>query len=352
MNYKPPFYPIRSGRRLAGAAVLLLAVAGRAEAADVRLSPDQARALGIRTAPLKAAAARSAASAPGVFTPRPQAREIVAPPFAGLVSKVLVLEGQAVRAGQPLAELISREAAAAAADRSAAAADLKLAQSEHARAAKLVQEGIVAGSRLEQAQARLEAARGLAASRSSAGAGAAASGRYVLRAPFAGRVASVSAAPGQGLQALEAAFVIDRDGPIQVQANLPAALAGQVRVGDPARVEGANAKVVAIGSAIDPKTRAISLRVEMAAQPGFIPGRSTVVEVLSPGQGLLDAPRSALARVGGRPAVFVVVGETFKPTPVEVVSVAGDRAVLRGPLKAGASVAVVGVSELQSQAEK
>jgi cobalt-zinc-cadmium efflux system membrane fusion protein len=352
MNYKPPRCPTLSGRHLAEAAVLSVLLAGTATAAQVHLSPDQARALGVRTAPLKAATALTAASAPGVFSPRPQAREIVAPPFAGLVSKVLVLEGQTVRSGQPLAELISRDAAAAAADRGAAAADLKLAQAEHARAARLVQEGIVAGSRLDQAQARLDAARSIAASRNAGGAGASASGRYVLRSPFAGRVASVSAQAGQGLQALEAAFIVDREGPIQVQANLPAALAGKVKVGDPARVEGAPARVVAVGSAIDPRTRAISLRVETAAQPGFIAGRSTVVEVLSPGQGLLEAPRSALAKVGGRTVVFAAAGERFTPTPVEVVSVAGDRAVLRGPLAAGAAVATAGVSELQSQAEK
>jgi cobalt-zinc-cadmium efflux system membrane fusion protein len=354
MNRKPPPSPhlaSRTPRVLTVALALGFALWGVA-AADVRLSPDQARALGVATAPLKAAVANSAATAPGVFVPRPQAREIVAPPFAGLVARVMVLEGQTVRASQPLAELVSREAAAAAADRSSAAAELRLAEAERARAARLVKEGIVAGSRLEQADARLQAARGVAASRSAAGAGASASGRYVLRAPFAGRVAQVEAEAGQGLQALEAAFVIDRDGPIQVKANLPAALAGRVRIGDPARVEGADARVVAVGSVIDPKTRSISLRVETAARPGFIPGRSTVVEVLSPGAGLLEAPRSAIARVGGKSVVFAVTGETYRPVPVEVVSVSGARVQLRGPLKAGTPVAVAGVSELQSQAGK
>jgi cobalt-zinc-cadmium efflux system membrane fusion protein len=334
---------------LAGGAALLLA--GPATAGDIHVSPDQAKALGLRTAPLRAAPARTVAAAPGVFTPPPRARQTVSPPFAGVVSQVLVMEGQAVRAGQPLAVMASREAAQAAADRSQAAADLTLAQAEAARAASLVAEGIAAGSRLEQANARLSAARAVAASRSAAGAGASAAGRYVLKAPFAGRVAMVEAEAGQGLQALAPAFVIDKDGPIQVQANLPAAFAGQVRPGDLARVEDAPARVVAVGSVIDPKTRAVSLRVETAARPGFIPGRAARVEVLSGGDGLLEAPRSAVARVAGKTTVFVASGESFRPTPVEVVAWSGQTAVLRGPLKAGQQVAVAGVSELQSQAE-
>lgn len=325
---------------------------GAARAADVRLSPDQARALGLRTAPLQAVAARPVATAPGVFVPRPQARATVSPPFSGVVSKVLVVEGQSVRAGETLAVMASREAAQAAADRGQAAADLKVAEAEAARARKLVEAGVAAGSRQEQAEARLQAARVLASSRASAGAGATASGQYVLKAPFAGRVAAVQAQAGEGLQALNTAFIVDKDGPIQVQANLPAAFAGQVRPGDAARVEGAPAKVVAVGSVIDPKTRSIALRVETDAQPGFIAGRATTVEVLTPGQGLLEIARSAVVQVSGRPAVFVAAGESFRPVPVEVAAWSGDRAVLRAPLKAGVQVAVTGVSELQSQAEK
>jgi cobalt-zinc-cadmium efflux system membrane fusion protein len=354
MNHKPPAQLSPLPRRHASLlmAALSLSIAGGAGAAEIRLSPDQAKALGLRTAPLTATAARPVAAAPGVFAPRPQARETVSAPFSGLISKVLVVEGQSVRAGQTLAVMVSREAAAAAADRSQAAADLKIAEAEAARAVKLVDEGVVAASRLEQAQARLQAARALAVGRAAAGGGAAASGQYVLKAPFAGRIASVQAQAGEGLQALAAAFVIDKPGPIQVQANLPAAFAGQVKPGDPAAVEGAPARVVAVGSVIDPKTRAMSLRVETEARPEFIAGRATRVDVLSPGEGLLEAPRSAVAHVGGRQAVFVAQGETFTPTVVEVVAWSGDRAVLRGALKPGALVAVAGVSELQSQAEK
>jgi cobalt-zinc-cadmium efflux system membrane fusion protein len=349
-----PAHPSGASKRLmaALAAGALMAAAVPAGAGDIHVSPDQARALGLRTAALRAAPARTVATAPGVFAPRPQARRTVSPPFAGVVSQVLVVEGQAVRAGQTLAVMLSREAADAAAQRSQAAAELTLAQAEAARAAKLVAEGIAAGSRLEQANARLKAARAMAASRAAGGAGASASGQYVLRAPFAGRVAMVEAEAGQGLQALAPAFVVDKDGPIQVQANLPAAFAGQVRPGDAARVEGAPARVVAVGSVIDPKTRAISLRVETAARPDFIAGRAARVEVLSGGQGLLEAPRTAVARVGGRPTVFAASGESVRPVPVEVVSWSGDTAVLRGPLKAGQPVAVAGVSELQAEAEK
>ena len=110
--------------------------------------------------------------------------------------------------------------------------------------------------------------------------------------------------------------------------------------------------VVAVGSVIDPKTRSISLRVETDARPGFIAGRATSVEVLSPAQGLVEIARSAVVKVAGKPSVFVAEGARFRPVAVEVAAWSGDRAVLRAPLKPGAEVAVAGVSELQSQAEK
>lgn len=354
MSYEPTVRarsPAALRVSLFAAAVSLIHV-GAGHSADIRLSPDQARALGLRTSPLQAVAARPVATAPGAFAPRPQARQAVSPAFSGVVSRVLVVEGQAVRSGQTLAVMTSREAALAAADRGQAVADLKVAEAEASRSRKLVEAGVAAGSRLEQAEARLQAAKVLASSRSSAGAGASASGQYALKAPFSGRVAAVQAQAGEGLQALATAFVVDREGPIQVQANLPAAFAGQVRPGDAARVEGAPAKVVAVGSVIDPKTRSITLRVETDARPGFIPGRATTVELLAQGQGLLEIPRSAVVRVSGKPSVFVASGESFRPVPVEVTAWSGDRAVLRAPLKAGVQVAVAGVSELQSQAEK
>jgi cobalt-zinc-cadmium efflux system membrane fusion protein len=117
-------------------------------------------------------------------------------------------------------------------------------------------------------------------------------------------------------------------------------------------VEGAEGRVVAVGAAIDPKTRSLSVRVEAPPRPAFIPGRATRVRIFAAGRpaGLI-VPRSAVTTVRGKSVVFVRTPAGFDIVPVQVVGSAGDQTVVVGALKSGAAVAVSGVSELKAQAE-
>lgn len=329
-----------------------LTAAVLAQAQTLTLTPAQERAIGIRTAALEPAAKTPLARLSGTFQPPPGGRQAVSAPFAGVVSQVSVIEGQAVRSGQTLAVVFSREALTASSELQSARAESTLASAAAARARQLVQEGVVAGARAEEADARAATARSVLAQRSLSvrAAGADASGRYVLRAPFAGRIARVEVEAGQGLAAMATAFVVDRQDRILVEAVLPAALAGRIQPGQGAAVEGVQGRIIAVGSAIDPRTRSLSVHAEVPPNPRFIPGRATHLEVFASGEGALSAPRSAVTPVGGRTVVFVRSGTGFVVTPVTVEGYAGDRAVLRGALRPGAQVAISGVSELKARA--
>jgi cobalt-zinc-cadmium efflux system membrane fusion protein len=160
----------------------------------------------------------------------------------------------------------------------------------------------------------------------------------------------VQAGTGEGVAAMSTIFVIDRQDRIQVEAVMPANLAGRVVEGAPAVVEGVEGKVVAVGAAIDPKTRSLSVRVEAPPRAGFIPGRATRIELYAPGAAGLSIPRAALTTLDGRTVAFVRSAAGFSAQPIQVLGYAGDMAVIAaGGLRSDTQVAVAGVSELKAR---
>lgn len=344
---------------LFGTIVALVAVsaepASAAKAPLIKLSPAQEQALRIVLAPVTAAERRPAARVPATFMPPPNGRVAVTAPFTGVVTRVLVVEGQAVRRGQPLASVFSRDALTAAAELAQARAEGQVATQAQRRTSQLVREGIVAGARAEEANARLRSAQAMTTAKSLSlrAAGADSAGQYTLRAPIAGRVAHVGPQAGEALEPGAAAFLVDRTDRIQAQASLSAALAGRVHVGDRAVVEGAVGRVVSVGSAIDAKTRSLSLVAEVPPRPGFIPGRATVIEISSAADaGLLTAPRSAVIQLKDQPVVFQRRPDGYTPVPVRLAGYNGDRASFSANLPPGARVAASGLSELKALTEK
>lgn len=336
------------------AAAALAPLAWAAAPPAVKLTSAQERALGVATAPLVAADAAPLATLPAVFVRPPSGRSAVSAPFAGTVAEVAVIEGQAVRAGQTLAVVFSRDALSETAALRQARAEAALAAATAERTRRLVAEGVVAGARAAEADARAQAAQAMldAKSLSVRSAGVGGSGRFVLKAPFAGRVADVAVTAGQGIEAMATAFVVDRENRIQVDAVMPAALAGRVQPGARAVVEGVEGKVVAVGAEIDPKTRSLSVRAEAPPRPAFIPGRSTRLTLYgSAASAGLSAPRAAVTQVGGRDVVFVKGAAGYAATPVQVLGYNGDRVIVSGAIKPGVPVAVAGVSELKAKAE-
>ena len=337
---------------------LILVAAAPASAATVpliKLSAAQEHALGIVLAPVERADATPVAQVPATFTPPANGRVAVTAGFGGVVTRVLVVEGQAVRRGQPLAVVFSREALSAAGEYGQARAELQVAAQAQRRTTQLVREGIVAGARSEEADGRLKGARAMANAKATGlrAAGVDASGRYTLRAPITGRVAHAGPNAGEALEPGVAAFLVDRTDRIQAQATLAIALAGRIHVGDRVVVEGAQGRVVSVGSAVDPKTRSVSLLADIPPQNGFIPGSATTMTIFSGASpGLLTVSRGAIVRLKTQPIVFLRRADGYVPTPVRLAGFAGDRAAFAADLPAGARVAATGVSELKALAEK
>ncbi len=321
----------------------------------VKLTPEQARSMDIRTALAAAATDTPLATLPATVTPALNGRVVAAVPFAAIVVRVDVLEGQTVGAGQPLALLFSQDALKVSAELSQANAEVRLTEAAAARAQILAREGLIAEARSEEARTRAEQARILANERgrllASAGGSGRRAGEYVLKAPIAGRVSQLNLQTGSGVEAMASGAVIDRDDRLWVEARLPADIAGQVEIGSVVEVAGARGRVIAVGSAIDPRTRSVVMRAEISGPVNQIPGEAVMITVTrrsSPDAVAL--PRSSVIRIGDRDTVFVRRAGGYLPVVVTVEGRSNDRVVVSG-LRSSDEVAISGVGQLKTASE-
>lgn len=317
-------------------------------AAPVVLSAAQEKAMGITLAVAKPATGAPVAAVPATVTPPLNDRRVVAAPFAGTVLRVHVLEGQAVKAGAPLVTLFSREALAVSSELAQSQAELRVAQAAARRTRTLASEGVIAGARAEEAQARAAQAQAMVNERRRllSGAGGS-SGEYVLRAPIAGRVAALTAQPGGGLEAMAPAVTLDRADKLWIEARISPAIAQKMKVGYAVRVGDTAGRVVAVGASIDPRTRSLPLRAELAAA-GLAPGQTVTVTLLAPAPaGAQAIPRGALVQDSAGARVFVKTGAGYEARTVAVVGAAGAEAVVTG-LPTGVRVAASGAAQLKS----
>src|SRR3546814_16833710 len=109
--------------------------------------------------------------------------------------RTLVVEGDTVRQGQPLAIISSRDVLTMGADLTRANARAGVARSNAARLSQLAREGIIAGARADEANALAAEAGADVAEKArilKMVNGVGARGTYTLTAPIAGRVTTAS----------------------------------------------------------------------------------------------------------------------------------------------------------------
>lgn len=363
---------------LAGLAAVSLVVAGGAyytfrpqapateEAADPggdagKLSAAQVKALGIATEPARAAGAIPLGTVPGQVSLPPEARVAVTTPFDGTVSRLFVIQGEAVSPGQPLAVVRAAEAVQFSAELARARADLALESARAKRLETLASEGIVAGARADEARAGLRRSQATVSEnqRLLALAGAGGDGTVVLRAPIGGRVASVAVETGGAVGSTLAPFVIENTSALMLDLQLPERLAGQVRPGMEVSIaasgndaQPAAGKIVSVGASIDPVTRSIPARARLTSPGALVPGRGVMAVVSDPAAAAragVSVPAQAVTRVGEKDVVFVKGrDDQFSRHTVTVVAQANGRAIIEAGLKPGEQVATSGITELKS----
>lgn len=324
---------------------------------EIPLSAQQATALSLRFMPAAKADLAPLATLPAMIVPPPNARVAVAAQLPGIVTRVFVLEGEQVQAGQRLATVSSRDMVTLGAELARARARLDVARANAARMAQLSKEGIIAPARADEAQAQFrqaqvdvsEQARLIGMASGSSG-----ENGYMLTAPISGRISAMTIETGKALDPGAAPFVIDAGGQMLAQAQLPERLIGTIRPGMVVRAGRAEGKVVTVGSTLDPATRSASLTANLPADPSIHSGQSLSLSVMGPAPaGGVRVPAGAVTRISGADMVFVRTAKGVVARPVTLAQggegADGERIILSG-LKAGEEVAVSAVSELKALA--
>ena len=276
----------------------------------------------------------------------------------GVVEAISFDSGRAVKAGDVLVRLDTRQEQA---QMAAAEAQRALARLNLDRARGLREEGIIsqadydrATSEHDQAQARVGEIRATIA-------------RKTIRAPFAGILGIRQVNLGQYLTGGAAIVSLQSLDPIYVNFSVPQQEVGQLRSGVGVRVSAEGiarpfeGRITAVDSIVDEATRNVQAQATLPNREGQLrPGMFVQAEVLvGTSSAVVALPTSAIAYAPYGDSVFVVgdvkgpKGETYRGVRQQFVKVGGERgdqvAVVSG-LQAGEEVVTSGVFKLRNGA--
>ncbi|HEX5005166.1 MAG TPA: efflux RND transporter periplasmic adaptor subunit [Gemmatimonadales bacterium] len=249
--------------------------------------------------------------------------------LGGSVLRVLVEPGQAVGAGQVLAELEPQTAREQAAFAEALVRslenDLRLQRRNLDRDRRLAAAGALSARAVEDdslAVSQSEAA--LAEARARQVVAQRALDRASVRAPFAGVVSDQVASVGDVVQAGSELFTIIDPSSLRLEAQVPAQAIGQLRVGTAVQfaVSGfaddrLTGRVTRIFPAVDPATRQVRILVTVPNARGrLVAGLYAEGRVVTAERRGLTVPKAAVDLRGVRPTVAQVTGGRVTRTEV------------------------------------
>ncbi len=319
----------------------------------VALQNRQLEALQIRVERVETALSEAVVLLPATVVPPLNSRVAVSAPFAGTVLHVNVLVGQHVEEGTPLVTIASREMLEAVARLRQSEVELQAAEVIAKRHRELADRRVGSLTKAEETQTEVNKLRVVTEQhRRIASLGnlkVNADGSYTLSAPKAGHVVETRATPGGSLDAMAAAVLIDTSDELWIQAQLPAIFVERISEGDEITItNGIVGRVISVGSSLDPVTRSASLLARLPQGSGLVPGQMVTLTVSRPAaKGALSVPSRSITRIGGKPTVFLRVGEGFAATPVSVRGKTADTATIEGEINAGQEVAVSGIVQLE-----
>jgi membrane fusion protein, multidrug efflux system len=249
----------------------------------------------------------------------------------GIVDKIYFESGRAVRAGDVLVELDTRQERAQLAQ---AESDRDLARITYSREQQLVKEGVVPQAEYDNAFAQQKTTE------AKVGEIQATIDRKTIRAPFSGILGIRQINLGQYLAAGQAIVPLQSLNPIYVDFGVPQQQASRVQVGRSLRVTsddvpGAQFKggVTAVDSVVDQTTRNIQVQATLANPEGRLrPGMFVQVEVgIGSPREVISLPASAINYAPYGDSVFVVTdmkdpkGNTYRGVRQQFVTVEGSR---------------------------
>jgi membrane fusion protein, heavy metal efflux system len=298
----------------------------------------------------------------------------VGAPVAARVTRLLVNAGDAVRAGQTLAELTSPDLGRERATYLSASARLKLADAALQRKRDLAAEKIVPLREVQEAESAVGEARAvLRASRAAIAAfgveppsddgDGATSSAFVLRSPVAGAVIERSAVVGQMLDPASPAFRIGNLSTLWLMVHAFERDAVRIQPGVNARIsfpalpgQDFEGTVTTVGRHVERDSRTVPVRIDVKNRGHLLrPGMSATatLPVGASGAAILAVPVASVQRVRNEWCVFLPKDAShFEIRRIgRGRDLGGEVEVLSG-LRAGETVVVDGAFLLKAQADK
>ena len=277
----------------------------------------------------------------------------------GTVERISFDSGRAVRAGEVLAILDTRQERAQLAT---IEARRELAQLTFTRVQELLEEKVISKAEFDRASAELQQTE------AQLGEVKAAIERKTIRAPFSGVLGLRQVNLGQYLGGGDALVTLQSLNPIYVNFGVPQQTAGQIPVGRVVTVTTADVsgvewkgRVTALDSMVDEATRNIQVQATLPNPDGKLrPGMFVQAEVaLGPSQSVVVLPASAINYAPYGDSVFVVAdlkgedGKTYRGVRQQLVKLGparGDQIAVVSGVNAGEEVVTSGLFKLRNGA--
>jgi cobalt-zinc-cadmium efflux system membrane fusion protein len=327
----------------------------------VALTAERAKAAGIVAERVRSGGLRAEILAQGVVAPTPSGEAVLTARADGAIVRINRRLGDYVRAGESVATMESREAAALSSERSSAEARLALARSTYERERQLYDERVTARQDFEAARAALaeaeaEARRARASASASYVSG---DGRNLaVVSLISGRITRVDATLGSFVPAGTELFRVADPSNIQVEVSVLAADARRVGPGAAAVIELANgatrsAVVRSVTPSLDPESRTATVVLQPDGVGGLTQGQGLRARIRAGGEdGGIVLPEEAVQSVEGRDVVFVQTANGFQAANVVTGQRSGGRIEIVEGLTPGSVVATRGAFLLKAELGK
>lgn len=350
--------------------LLLQTAVANAAGETLSLSDAELGRLGVVFAAPEAAAWVEVAAGPAEVVIPPTRQVVVGPSVSGILSRLLVAEGDTVEAGQAIAEVESNELLALQRDYINAFAGNELAAVQLQRDRDLRADGIIAERRLQETSAAATAASvALDQSRQqlqlagmskkeleSLARGRQLSSTLTLRSPLSGIVVRQLSPLGSQVDAMGPVFRVADIATLWLEVRVPqqqaAAIAPGMHVIAPDFDERLYAEIFHVGPVVDEASQTVLIRAATDnAQLSLRPGQFLSARIVAGAAGedrTYVVPSRAVVRDGESSLVFVRTGDGVVARKVRLLSDNGEQSSIVADESIDAAVATTGLAALKS----
>ena len=301
--------------------------------------------------------------APATVVAASNGQAMISSQVAGTLRRMYKRLGDTVKAGEVLALVDSRDAAALAAERTVTESKAELARSMLKREQSLFDQRVTPRQDLEAAVAQAAAAEAEAARARSVALAAHVAGdghSVAVVSPIAGRVTSANVTLGAFVEPNTELYRVADPRFVLIEAAVTAADAVRVSAGDVATVMTASGKTLAasvqsVTPTVNEQTRSATVVLRLTGKAAALtPGELVQAHIASKASGTAGfvAPDEAVQFVNGGDTVFVRTPEGFRLQPVQVGARAAGRVLVLSGLRAGQVIATRNAFLLKAELNK